>query len=500
MKKSLGLILLLSMPAMAQRMNECPVPGQILSTDYRGESSDTVSNSHRRSGSADIPVSAEFAGNIRTKIYKNFRDRICRTESYQHQERVCDRISPDLALGRGNEVLASLYDLHNTTLKRAEIFSRNVRYRPNSTPAERLESARLVVTTLAKAAAVQGTPKTWDDFSLVLQGAVADGSLQQFLVDEIILTHEAPNKRALGYLPLEGAIVHEGRGNGRLNQIFDLDITPEHRAARINKLLTGLTIGTARKLSQSIVVFASVNGIPSNWNQFVLMLKDSKIQGAISEKEFRQVTVDYEDVNRDAMGFEVNAQICRLEMQIRYVNVIRIHDRKHVDREASRNYKINIAGAPLLTGEDEVFSVRYDGFNSPSLYAPSEYNTYRISQGQEGDATKFDLTGSRKRIKPVNSLVVKLDRSGSISTLQIQNTAFNAKVASKVIVKVEFYDRKIFKDKKLATETYELTDGAMKTITAAIRNKEVDYVQVSMKVVGSAYYNDEFSSEIKIKD
>ncbi|MFP5384652.1 MAG: hypothetical protein ACLGHN_01140 [Bacteriovoracia bacterium] len=500
MKKSLGLILLLSMPAMAQRMNECPVPGQVLSTDYRGESSDIASNSHRRAGSAEIPVSAAFSGSIRTKIYKNFRDRVCRTESYQHQERVCNRISPDLALGRGNEVLASLYDLHNTTLKRAEIFSRNVRFQQTTAPAERLESARLVVTALAKSAAVQGTPKSWDDFSLVLQGAVADGSLQQFLVDEIILTHQAANKRALGYLPLEGAIVNEGRGNGRLNQLFDLDITPEHRAARINKLLTGITIGTARKLSQTIVVFASINGIPSNWNQFVLMLKDSRDQRVISDKEFHQVTVDYEDVNRDAMGFEVNAQVCRLEMQTRYVNVVRLHDRKHVDREVFRNYQISVAGAPLLTGEDEVFSVRFDGFSAPSLYAPSEYNTYRVTQGQEADVTKFDLVGSRKRIKPSNSLVVKLDRSGSISTLQIQNTAFNAKVSAKVVVKVEFYDRRIFKDKRLATETYELTDGALKTITAAIRNKEVDYVKVSMQVVGSSYYNDEFSSEIKIKD
>ena len=501
MKKSLGLILLLSLPAMAQRMNECPVPGQILNTEYTGETSDHVSTSHQRQGDHNIPSVASFNGGLRTRIYKNFQDRVCRSESYIHQERVCDRISPDLALGRGNEILKSLYNLHNSTLKRADIFARSVRFQSVNTAAERLESARLVVTALAKDAALRGIPRSFEEFTAILQGAVAEGSLQQFLVDEIIMLNAEANKRALGFLPLPGAIVNEGRGNGRLNNLFDLGLSPEHRAKRIEKLITGATPRVARALSQSIIIFASVNGIPSNWNQFELMMRDAKLKGDISERDFQAITIDNEDVNRNALGFDIDAKVCRIENQTRYQNVIRVQHRKNLDREVSHNYQINVSGAPLVNGESESFSVYYDGFKAPTLGLTDAFNSYRTSQSIEGNTIKFNLEGTRKKVKPTNTLSVKLNRSGKVSTLQIQNTNFNPKVAQKVTVQVKFYnDRFLRSSKHLGTETYELTDGNLKVITAKIRNKEVDFVQVSMQVSGSSFFNNEFSDEIKAKD
>ena len=501
MKKSLGLILLLSLPAMAQRMDECPRPGQILQTDYTGESSDVASASHRRQGDHNIPVDASFNGGLRTRIYKNFRDRVCRSESYIHQERICDRISPDLALGRGNQVLHSLYDLHNSILKRADIFSRNVRFQTAITPAERLESARLVVSALAQDAALRGIPRSFEEFSTVLQASVANGSLQQFLVDEIILTHAEANKRSLGFLPLPGAIINEGRGNGRLNQVFDLGLSPEHRAKRIEKLITGVTPQLSRTLSRSFIVFASSNGIPSSWNQFVLMMKDARQSGEVNERQFYNIVIENEDVNRNAMGFDIDAKVCRIENQTRYQNVVRIQDRKNLDREVSHNYQITLAGAPLANGESEVFNVYYDGFKAPTLSLTEAYNSYRTSQVIEGNTIKFNLEGTRKQVKPENTLKVKLNRSGKVSTLQIQNLNFNPKVGGKVTVQIKFYnDRFLRSSKLLATESYDLNDGNLKVITAALKSKDVDYVKVSMKITGSSYYNDEFSDEVKAKD
>lgn len=501
MKMSLGLILLMSLPAMAQRMNECPRPGQILHTDYTGETSDAVSRSHTRQGDHSIPQNAMFNGGLRTKIYKNYTDRICRSESYIHQERICDRVSPDLALGRGNQVLASLYDLHNSTLKRADIFARNVRFQQASLPSDRLESATQVVTVLAKAAAVSGLPRSWEEFSVVLQGGVVDGSLSQFVVDEIILTNAEANKRALGFYPLQGVKVTEGNGNGRLNQIFDLGLSPEHRAKRIEKLITGVNARTARALSSQVVIFAAANGIPNTWNQFVLMMRDARNANIISDRDLREITVDYEDVNRDAMGFQITAELCRVENQTRYHNVVRVDYRKILDREVSHNYQIKISGAPLVNGESENFYVSYDGFSAPKLTMPNTLNSYNIAMSQNGDSISFDLTGKRNQVKPQNTLKVKLNRSGKVSTLQIQNTNYNPSVGGKILVRVKFYnDRFLRSSQHLATETYELTDGNLKVITAAIRNKEVDFVQASMQITGSSYFSSEFSDEIKAKD
>lgn len=501
MKASWGLILLLSFPAFAQRRDECPRPGLVLNTNYIGETSSTDTNIHRRIGGADIPLSASFVGGVRSQIYKNYRDQVCASEAYQFSEKICNRISPDVALGRGNQILRSLFDLNLSTLQRSENFQRNLKYQTGASSTDRFESSRQIISLLARQAAVKGIPRSFEEFSAMLQTGVAEGAISQFLVDDIITANGGANKRALGFVPMDGAIVRENAGNGRLQELFDLGITPEHRAKRIEKLITGVTPAIAKVLSRTIIVFASNNGIPSNWKQFAAMMKDARDTNNISDFDYRQVVIENEDVNRNALGFELNAEVCRIETSTRYSNVIRDVLRKVTDREVSRQYQIAVNNAPVVGGEEEVFTVVFDGFSEPVLNAPSRLNSYRISQTIDNGVIKFQLDGNRNKVRPSNSLVVKLKVDGKISTLNIQDTNFNSRVSSKVKVKVMFYnDRFLASSKLLGTETYELTDGSLRTIVAAIRDKKVDFVKVFMMYENSPYYSDEYSDEIKAKD
>ncbi len=81
-----------------------------------------------------------------------------------------------------------------------------------------------------------------------------------------------------------------------------------------------------------------------------------------------------------------------------------------------------------------------------------------------------------------------------------RTAAFNPNVGGKVIVKVKFINGKMFDDKVLGTEIYEL-DGSTELVKiAAFRHKEVDFVKVSLQIVGSPYFGEEFSESVKAKD
>lgn len=488
-------------PSDVRPGDACPRPGMTLSTQSLGDSGEQVSANLRRSGNNDIPTGANFSGVIKARTFKNFRDSVCAVENYTVTERVCDSISPDLALGRGNQFLMDLYNLQIGTMKRAELFARNIRFSDGMLPAERLDLSMKMVGNLNQLAARSGIPRSWEDFSADLNSLIEKGIVPPSVVDEILRFNEERNRSALGYLPFPGADIRQGNGNGRLNKIFDLGLSPEVRIQRLMDTVGGVNSSNARKLSRSFVAFASMNGIPSSWDQFVLMVKDARNQGDIDNIDFQRIVGELEMENRRSLGFEITAEVCRVENAVRSRNVVRVEDRQVLMGTSVKNYEVSLENAPLVAGEEESIILRYDGLSPIRVESMSSFNAHQVrDQRDMGPTVKIQVIGNRKAVKPRNTLKVRAIRNGETNIVQIQNTGFNPKIGGRVIVKVRYINDKFLGNDTKGTETYELTDGNLQSFTAALKNKSVDLVKVSMQIVGSPLFGSEFSDEIKEKN
>ncbi len=501
MKFTLSAILLMSSMTMAfaQQRDECPRPGIIQSKEMDMTGIEE-SNSHQRLGSASIDETFSVKGSIRTRIFKNYVDRVCVAKPYVENREVCEPVPTDVALGRGNATLRNVYNLGVSLLDRAQNFASNVKYSDYKNSNERLSEAMSVVRALSNAAMVRGLPTSMDDLALVLNEAMKRGEISYSVMEEITVTFRAYNENALGFRPLPGVRVKQGTGNGRLNAIFDFTQTPQTRANMLQQLIIGVPSRAAMALSNSFISYASMNGIPNSWDGVVLMMRNAVSQNVITEGDLQMMTVQYEDVNRKNLGYEVSAEACRMTEINRSYNVVEVRNRQELARTVTMPYEINIQGAPLLAGEKESMVLTTNGLRNLDLRLNSSYNRYQVKGVEQGGVMKFSVTGSRLAVRPPNTLKVKFDRRGDILNIRVANPGYNPKIGGKVVIKVRYINGGMFNDKTLGTETLELDGSREIAKTADFRNKEVDFVKVSMQIIGSAYYSQEASEEVKAKD
>ena len=131
MKKILSFVFFaLTLGAHAQVLpqNQCRTPNVLISRDFIGLSSETVGQNFDRAGSAEIPTTASMSGVIKARIFRDFEEVYCVARVHSYQERVCQDVDPDLAVGRGNKDYDSLFDLTLPLAKRADHFARIVSY------------------------------------------------------------------------------------------------------------------------------------------------------------------------------------------------------------------------------------------------------------------------------------------------------------------------------------------------------------------------------------
>lgn len=500
MKFTLSAILLMSsMMAFAQQRDECPRPGIIQSKEVDMTGAEE-SNSHQRIGSANIEDSFSLKGSIRTRIFRNFVDRVCVEKPYVENREVCEPVSVDVALGRGNATLKGIYNLSVSLLNRAQSLASNLKYSDYKPSNDRLAEAMSMVQALSNAAAMRGLPRSMDDLAQVLNEAMRRGEISYSVLEEVTVTYRAYNENVLGFRPLPGVRVNQGTGNGRLNTIFDFSQTPQTRASRLQQLIVGVPSRAALALSNSFISYASMNGIPNSWDGLVLMIRNAVSQNVITEGDLQMMTVQYEDVNRSNLGFEVSAEACRMSQVTRSFNVIEVRNRQEVARTVTMPYEINIQSAPLLAGEKESMVLTTNGLRNLDLRLNSSFNRYQVKGTEQGGVMKFTVVGQRLQVTPPNTLKVKFDRRGDILNIRVANPGYNPKIGGKVVVKVRYIDGGFFKDKTLGTEVLELDGSREIAKTADFRNKDVDFVKVSMQIIGSPYYSQEASDEVKAKD
>ena len=503
MKKLFALLLILSSVAVQAQVlpqNQCPQAGVLLSRDYLGLAGETTRSVYDRQGTHEIPTQAEFAGNLKARVFKVYSERFCVTKVHNYQQQVCADVHPDLALGRGSDAFRSLFDLNITLLKRADMFSRMVRYAIGANEATRLTTANEAVKHLTRLASVSGIPKTWDAFVATLKQIVAEGFMTQAEFDDIATVNVAHNRRNLGFDPMPGVQYNEGKGNGKLQKIFDLSMSVQHRAAMIRTTFQGVTPAASQNLAKSFVEFASVNGIPSTWGQVVLMFRDSTAKNAISAAELANITENLEMNNRANLGFEINYFTCKIESRQHHYNAVDEVRKNEFHEEKSQNFRLFVTAAPLLRNERESVEVLFHSLNGLSVSPSQSYNNFTVEQSAEGEIAIFKLTGARKQVTPPNSIHAEVLKNSGKVNINLQNTEFNPLVGGKVVVEVHFYEKVVLvKDKYLGVQTFELTDGNMKAFTPNVKMIKASrpvYVQLYMKYVGSPYYN-ENKSEFK---
>lgn len=501
MKVLLCLFMMIPLTAMAQqRPHECAKPGTVVSSRDLGEVGEEQVSSLDRKGSIEIASSASFSGVARTKVSRSFEDNFCVAKSYTRLEKVCEEVSADVALGRGNALFGGFFNLQRTILERADAFAKNISFMTAQTASARLEMATQIITHLTKEAATKGIPRKWIDLIAVMNTGVNSSSLPYSVVEEIMVTHQAHNQKEMGFIPLTGATVRQGTGNGKLNAIFDLNLSTAARAQKIQNLIQGISATEASALSRSFIDFANRNGIPSNWDQFVLMMKSSVATGAISQNVFLKTTVELENNNRLNLGYQMSAEYCRMVEVTRVQNVLELRSRTVFVRESLKNFQINITNAPLLQNEVENYALTFDGVRPLTLKMNSAHNKYQIvSQLEDAGVTKINVLGTRLLIAPQNTLKADFTMAGDVPQVRLQNASFNPKAQGRVLVKVRYINGRLFGDKELGVEIYELKAGEVLVPKVALRNKEVDFLKISMQMVGSPYFSPEFSVEGKIK-
>lgn len=500
MKKILGIILFsFAVIAQAQPLpqSQCPQAGVLLARDYIGLSGDAVQNSYRRDGTIEIPSVQEFAGNLTAHTYKVFNERTCVAKIYNYQQQVCADVPADIAIGRGNNLFHSFFDLNITPLKRAEMFSQTVKYGLGTTQATRITTANEVVKNMTRIAISSGIPNSWDQFGLMLKQVVAEGFMTQAEFDDIVVVNAPANKANLGFQPLNGVQINEGKGNGKLGRIFDLTLSLQHRAALIKRTIDGVSDVASLNLAKSFIEFASVNGVAATWNQFVLMLRDSAVKNAISQAEFLNITENFETINRANLGFEVNYFICKMENRQHFYNAVEDVRRQDFFQDVSKNFRINVSNAPLLKGETETVVVSFNGLDEMQISPSQNYNNFTIERSIVDQVEFVKLVGARKKVTPPNAIIAQVLHQGSKVNVNLQNSAFNPLVGGTVSVEVRFFEKvAILSDKKLGTKVFDLTNGDMTAFTPnvqMIKSSRKAYVQLYMKVVGSIYYNEELS-------
>ncbi len=504
------LVLLSTQGAFAARVDECLKPGAKLSTRLIGVVGDQKDARFDRAGSTDVLSTAKYEATVTTNTYEIFESTFCVAEKYTYQENVCQAVELGLALGRGNADFRALYDLNRSIINRAQLFANKILFNSADAGDVRLETAKRIVINLVSKAAITEIPTDWEDFSSHLNALASETKIEATTVDEILKVNEVANKKAFGFTPMANVKVTEQSGNVQFKSLFDLSKSEVARVKVLQsifysseKILKGQVLNEATGLVRFLIEYASINGIPESWDQVTLMLKEAAAKKIITTEAARTMYRIDEEKNRLASGFQASAQKCDLVSKDAVVNVIDTRNEKSFLKEVSQNFVVNVANAPILPGESESFFVRYSGnLSTAAILVNSYYNSYTYSaKANEGTLT-FEMTGTRQKVTPKNTLAGSLVNVAGIVDIMIQNKNYNPKIDGKIIVYATFFESRFLFDTELGTRVIEPKDGNLIKYLSQIKVQtpgRVIYAKIKIKYENSSVYNNQFSETIVVK-
>lgn len=266
------------------------------------------------------------------------------------------------------------------------------------------------------------------------------------------------------------------------------------KPARLAAAIQGVGLSTAEMLVED----GYFRHKPRSWREFVRSIEDADdtYQTGFSY----EVLVTYKKNNLINLGYLVEGQCGYvIKKRLRRVPVKVFH------RSESRSYEIRINNAPLLTAEKESFTVSFDGFDD-SIHFRSAYNDYQVDRWTTNDKVVFELTGSRKLVRPDNTLSATASSSTGKLQVRVSDAAFDKDVlrgTTRTIVGKVYVDRSGWKSNKhIADFAQPLNNDSATTLIEDLGvqvPQERILIVYSIQHQGSRYYSSEPSFTKKLR-
>jgi hypothetical protein len=257
----------------------------------------------------------------------------------------------------------------------------------------------------------------------------------------------------------------------------------EDKPAALAAAIRGVGQSTAEKL----VDMNTFHTKPKSWDDFADRILDA--DGVLRTGFSKEVLFTYGSENAERLGYSAT-----YGCSYQYRTVTRLELRKHSQFYAtnSRQFRVDIEGGALLNGEQETFTVHYDGLNEPSLTATQSYNTYTLSVTQEGPVKVFSLRGQRKQIQASNVASAALVREGGKLVLKGSIPGYDSTLPNggSAYVNISIKENSFWSaDKEVyAGQVLVNNDGSFSSDAIPGKSGQKYIGTYSLQYVGSAYY------------
>jgi hypothetical protein len=286
---------------------------------------------------------------------------------------------------------------------------------------------------------------------------------------------------------------NEGKGSSPLWDRF-YSARKDQKAAALADAVKGIGESTAKKLVED----GYFDSKPRSWAAFkdVIRAADRDYKTGFSN----EVLNTFGNENIKALGYYDSS---RLDCRIVFVNeqVLREVETTKPHSFPKKAFNIKVEGAPLINGENEEFTLNYNGIDD-SLQAPTQYNSYQVSRNEQGGVVNYTLKGNRKQISPQNSLAVTPRSKNGKLVFDVVDSAFDPALGTQMGKTVIHY--KVQKD-KFGPFNSNLGKGA-KTLSTSSTDSTVDTgisvkpgtnlrIEYSLQRTGSTFFNSNKSRE-----
>lgn len=490
----LGIVLIANQAQTQVYSDQCSHAGELLSRNFDKLKGKVVNESISRVGSKKVPSTLNVKKKISSTVYKIYTESFCAEKSYTVQVNRCNEVDLDTALGRGNKNFRNLFNIRVPVSRRIKLLLSLTNLRKDLPSVDRVELSKNVIQEMVAWSVLSGEyPKSKQTFLEMSSKMLADRVIGQKSYNEFS-SQKVLN--LFGFVSPANVIVNENEGNEFFYNLFDFSLSIYERANLIKENLAGIDRSSrvAEALAKDFILFANTNGVPSSWNDVILMLLKAKENGALFNSEFDKIVNSYEKRNRKLFGFEQSAEICFLENQIRTRNIISQRKVKEFYQVKDVTVELKVTSASLLPGEKEKFIISFNGLKAPELKVKSYFNNYS-KKTVDLDDKKFLIEAKGKRIpmNPKNTLEAKLSKLNGDLVVDFLDTFRPRSILDgKVSVEIEVYEvRTLWFDKKIATRKLIFSESSEK-VYLNIKSRSAKKVYVKYRISRSGRF---FSSK-----
>jgi hypothetical protein len=268
------------------------------------------------------------------------------------------------------------------------------------------------------------------------------------------------------------------------------NVPKNQKAQALASAIKGVGLSTAQKLVDD----NSFSSKPRSWSAFARVINDADDRYKTGFSY--DVVVKYKKENMTDLGYIVEGKCDYVTKRVfRRVPVRKFHHTEEKD------FLVTVSNAPLLSGEEESFTVVFDGFDS-RVAISSRYNNYEVTRHEEGTRTVFELIGERQKVSPPNGLSIQAKRDGKRLVLTINDKNFSSDLDpdAKRFVKIEVKkDGILFFNKKLAELEAELNGDdsitVLDDINASVKSGDKILIKYTLEHRDSLFYNTKKSSQ-----